>query len=316
MTVRRVPAAVAVVAAGLLLAGCGGTATSAPTGTSATASASAVSPPRATGSTGPSVAASGGAVEVDGAAWEHVHGLALDGPRLIVGTHQGLWAQDPGQAPIQVSATAFDVMGLALTGDRWLASGHPATGQDAPNDLGLQASTDAGVTWTPVSLEGEVDFHRLVAAGDTVMGMSAHDGKLLRSTDGGTTWDDLGKPALFDLALDPAKPATVVATTEQGPVRSTDGGATFTPIAGAPLIAFLAWTDTAVYGLAPDGTIHASTDGGMTWKQRGTAGDGQPAALAAAGDTVVALTGTTVEQSTDGGATFTPRLAIHGTQAH
>jgi photosystem II stability/assembly factor-like uncharacterized protein len=287
-------------AAALLLAGCSTAGTSAPTEPPAQATSS--------GSAAP--------VQVDGAAWEHVHGLALDGQRLVVGTHQGLWGQDPGQKPVEVSDTAFDVMGLALDGDRWLASGHPAAGQDAPPDLGLQASTDEGVTWAPVSLEGEVDFHRLVAAADTVMGMSAHDGTLLRSTDGGTTWDGLGTPALFDLAVDPAKPKTVVATTQQGPVRSTDGGITFTPIPDAPLVALLAWTNSTLYGLAPDGTLQASTDGGTTWEARGNAGSGQPAALAADGDTVVALTGSVVTQSSDGGASFTPRLIIAGAQGH
>ena len=302
---RRRALAATTVAAALVLAGC-----------SATGTGPAAEPPSTPAATSTGAEPKGTAVQVDGTAWEHVHGLALDGQRLVVGTHQGLWGQDPGQDPVQVSDTAFDVMGLALDGDRWLASAHPAAGQDAADDLGLQASTDAGVTWAPVSLQGEVDFHRLVAAADTVMGMSAHDGKLLRSTDGGTTWDDLGTPALFDLAVDPAQPRTVVATTQKGPVRSTDGGTTFTPIPDAPLVAFLAWTNRTLYGLAPDGTLQASTDGGTTWEARGNAGSGQPGALAADGDTVVALTGSVVTQSTDGGATFAPRLNLIGAQGH
>lgn len=312
---RRRPVVALALAAGLVLAGCGGATT---TGGEPAAPVSSLAPTTAApvGTAASDPGSAGPAVEVDGAAWAHVHTLALDGEQLLVGTHRGLFAQQPGAEPERVSDTAFDVMGLARDGDRLLASGHPAEGEDLPADLGLRESTDGGATWATVSLEGEVDFHRLVAANGTVMGMSAHDGTLLRSTDGGTAWDDLGTPPLFDLALDPSDPRVVVATTEQGPVRSTDGGGTFEPIDGAPLIAFLAWTGTTLYGLAPDGRIHVSDDSGATWSARGSVGSGQPAALAADGDTVVALAGTVVAESTDGGATFRARLSLHGAEGH
>ena len=31
----------------------------------------------------------------------HVHNLAFDGSTLILGTHEGLWSQSPGQAPVR-----------------------------------------------------------------------------------------------------------------------------------------------------------------------------------------------------------------------
>ncbi len=234
-----------------------------------------------------------------------MHNLAYDGPALLLGTHEGLYRQEPGEAAAAAQRDPFDVMGLTNDGSRWLASGHPASGEELPADLGLRASDD-GATWTTLSLLGEVDFHRLTAAGSTVLGVAAHDGALLRSTDAGSTFTRLDNPGVFDLALDPGDPTSALATTQTGPVSSTDAGS-WAPVAGAPLLALLAWTSSGVYGIAPDGTVHRSTDGGATWAQRGSTG-GQPAAAAADGDRVAVLVGGTVLESTDGGSAFTSRL--------
>ena len=185
--------------------------------------------------------------------WEHVHNLAVDGDRVLLGSHVGLWQQRPGQSSTLASDARFDVMGLTRDGSRWLASGHPANGDEGPADLGLLQSTDEGRTWQPVSLSGQIDFHRLTASGSTIVGLSAHDGALLKSTDDGLSWSNLGSPPLFDVALDPTDSTTLLATTDAGPVRSTDGGVTFTPVTGAPLLALLAWSDAGVVGVDPAG---------------------------------------------------------------
>lgn len=291
-------------AAGVLaLAGCG---TTAPTSATSSAPAPAASSTAASGSAAPS-GAPVAAVDVKGAGWAHVHNLAYVGDgNLLLGTHEGLYQQAPGQQPALLSETPFDVMGLAYDGTRWLASGHPGKDEDLPADLGLRTSPD-GRTWTTVSLLGEVDFHRLTAAGSTILGVSAHDGALLRSTDTGSTFARLDNPGIFDVALDPSDPTTALATTQAGPVISRDSASTWAPASGAPLLAFLAWTSSAVYGIAPDGTVHRSTDSGATWGQRGSTG-GQPAAAAADGDRIAVLVDGTVLESTDGGTTFTPRL--------
>ena len=295
--IRPTPLASLVLAAGLVLTGCS---TSTDPG-ARPASTIPATPPAASSS-----ASTSGPVAAD-PAWAHVHNLTLDGDRLLIGTHEGLWAQLPGQPAEQVSEEPFDVMGFAQAGDTMYASGHPGDGQDAPPDLGLRSSTDAGKTWSTVSLEGQVDFHRIRADETVVQGLSAHDGKLLRSTDTGKTWTDLGTPAVFDFALDPKDPAHLIGTTQTGPMRSTDGGATFQPIPEAPLLAFLAWSGTTLHAIGADGTVQASTDSGDTWTQLAQL-QGQPQALAADGALVVALAGTTIWESTDGGKTFTPRV--------
>jgi photosystem II stability/assembly factor-like uncharacterized protein len=263
--------------------------------------------PAATTTEGEASPASGAEPVTAPAEWEHVHNLTLDGSRLLVGTHEGLWVQSLDQPAQLVSDPPFDVMGLALSGPRMLASGHPGAGQDLPADLGLQQSTDDGVTWTSVSLAGEVDFHRLSVSGRVLLGLSASDGRLLRSPDGGATWADLGTPPLYDLAVSPTDAETVIGTTEQGPVSSDDGGTTFTPLADAPLLALLSWTPSHLYGVTPDGALHTSTDEGATWDEAGTV-PGQPAAIAAQGKHVVVLAGDTIFESTNGGANFAPRI--------
>jgi hypothetical protein len=298
---RRAVAAVALGVAAFTVTGC---AASSSTGAPSSAAAAPTTTRSAAG-TGSSAPAES-PVEVTGGAWSHVHNLAYDGPALLLGTHEGLYRQEPGQPPRLLSDTPFDVMGLTNDGARWLASGHPGTGEDLPGDLGLRASDD-GTTWTTLSLLGEVDFHRLTAVGSTIVGVAAHDGALLRSTDAGSTFTRLDNPGVFDVALDPGDPASALATTQTGPVSSTDAGTTWRPASGAPLLAFLAWTSAGVYGVAPDGTVHRSTDRGDTWGQRGSTG-GQPAAVAADGDRVAVMVGGTVLESTDGGSAFTSRL--------
>lgn len=263
------------------------------------------------GSTVPAAAAAtavaGQAVDVTGAAWEHVHNIAFDGDALLLGTHQGLYRQEPGRQPALLSEAPFDVMGLTYDGERWLASGHPAAGEELPADLGLRSSPD-GRTWGSVSLTGEVDFHRLAAAGTTVLGVAAHGGTLLRSGDSGRSWITLQNPGVFDIAIDPADASRVIATTQTGPALSQDGGSSWTPLAGAPLVAFISWTPSGLLALSPDGTVVASADSGATWQTRGSVG-GQPAALAASGVKIAALVGDRVLQSDDGGRTFVARIS-------
>ena len=245
---------------------------------------------------------------VDAPDWGHIHNLFLKGETLFIGSHDGLWKQEQQQEPVLVSGPAFDVMGLTQNGDRWLASGHPGPEMDSPGNLGLMASGDGGVTWQSVSLSGEVDFHRLVAADNVVVGLSAHDRTLLRSEDGGQTWLNLGSPPLYDLAIDPTNAKAVVATTSDGLVYSADAGRTFTPIASPALLAFLAWTDSGLYSASVDGQVFLSTDAGTTWKARGEI-KGQPESFAADASTVISLVGDSIVESLDGGLSFSPRVS-------
>lgn len=239
---------------------------------------------------------------------DHVHNLAFDGSRLILGTHQGVYAQSGENEPTKISDDAFDVMGFAMAGSTWMASGHPGADMSgAAADLGLMTSNDSGKTWTTVSLNGEADFHRLVALGKVALGINSGTGHLMRTEDGGATWADLGKSSLYDIALAPADASTVIGTSEAGLMRSTDGGKTFTAVTDAPLLALLSVTGMKIVGADVYGAVFESMDAGVTWSEIGKLVS-QPSALAASGKNIAALVDTTVYLSTDSGKTFTKHL--------
>jgi hypothetical protein len=248
----------------------------------------------------------------------HIHGLGIDPAdgRLYVATHKGILAVSKNGDAQRVSDKA-DYMGFTVAGKRtFLGSGHPAPGDDAPGNRGLIKSTDAGQTWKPVSLSGKVDFHALSYAHGTVYGYDSTHG-VLRVSHDGTTWDTRAELAALDITVSPEDPDVVLATTEQGVARSTDGGESFGPGTG-PVLAYLSWADAdALYGVDPGGTLLRSGDGGKTWKQRGHVPGGRPQALTAVdADRLLVATQNGVYASHDGGKTFDRRLAVDAGEGH
>ncbi|MEU0246203.1 F510_1955 family glycosylhydrolase [Streptomyces sp. NPDC006235] len=245
----------------------------------------------------------------------HIHGLALDpaDQRLYIATHEGIYTPDAQRKPTLVGDSKDDFMGFTVAGAKtFYASGHPTTG----GNKGLIKSTDAGTTWTSLSLSGESDFHALDHAHGTVYGYDSTSG-LLRTSKDGRTWKDGAKLQALDIAVSPENPDLLLATTSEGIARSTDGGKTFAS-GKQPVMAFLSWpAKDALYGIDTDGALHRSTDGGTTWKRAGTVPGGQPQALTAVGaDHVLAATQTGVYESKDGGKTFTKRLDVRASAGH
>lgn len=238
----------------------------------------------------------------------HVHGLEVDSAtgEVLVATHTGLFVlPDPeggAEAAPEHVGPVVDLMGFAAAEpDRLLASGHPGPDLDMPDPVGLIESRDGGATWEPLSLAGESDFHALAVAGERVVGF---DGRL-RATEDGDTWELLNEEIQpFSLAVaDDGE--TVLATTQHGPARSTDGGASFEPVQQAPPLALVDWVagSDSVYGVAVDGEVHRSDDAGTTWAPTGRV-EGEPEALHADAEQVLVAAGHRVSRSTDGGETF------------
>lgn len=239
----------------------------------------------------------------------HIHGLAINPAdrKLYAGTHHGVFRIHGKGAPEQIAGRTQDFMGFTITGpDHFLASGHPGPDDtDQPPHLGLLESTDAGRTWRARSLSGEVDFHALEAKHGKVYGYDSQTGQVMVSADK-QHWDRRAQLPIADLAVSPRDPDELLATTQQGPALSTDGGHSFTPIDGAPLLVLIDWTHPKhVVGVAPDGQMQTSADGGRSWTAVGTV-PGRPAALTTHGEAEVYLaTDAGVHRSTDGGRTFT-----------
>jgi photosystem II stability/assembly factor-like uncharacterized protein len=103
----------------------------------------------------------------------------------------------------------------------------------------------------------------------TKSGIVGFDGTLRTSPDG-KTWNSVTTdfvPAV--LAGSPASD-TVLATTEQGIRRSTDGGKTWDAVESGPVIQFAAFASpTEAVGVEPDGIVHYSADAGVTWSRKG-----------------------------------------------
>src|SRR5680860_1028304 len=159
----------------------------------------------------------------------HVHGLDVADGTVFAATHTGLFTVADGQAR-RVGRHYHDLMGFTIVApDEFLASGHPDLLTDdlqkpgRPPLLGLVHSNDGGRTWRPLSLLGKVDFHALEVAHGGVYGWDATGGRFMTSEDR-VTWQARSTVALSDFVVDPADPAGILAVTDDGVLRSDDGG--------------------------------------------------------------------------------------------
>ncbi|MGD8379631.1 MAG: hypothetical protein PVI37_01615 [Gammaproteobacteria bacterium] len=238
----------------------------------------------------------------------------------------------------------------------YVGTGQVAARYDSAAGNGMYRSDDGGRTWTHIGLantrhigrilvDPDNPEHVLVAALGHMFGANTARG-IYRSTDGGRHW----KKALYvnadtgfvDLARDPAHPEVVYAAawqmrmhpwldyymTQAGPgsgiYKSTDGGATWTKVAGKGLPAgSLGRVGLAVARGSEARRIYAtvvaasgrsgfyrSDDGGATWTLENAdpelASDyfGRVTAAPDDRDTVYVV-GRSIHKSTDGGAHFT-----------
>jgi hypothetical protein len=108
----------------------------------------------------------------------------------------------------------------------------------------------------------------------------AFDGTLLTSPDG-KTWTTVATDFAPAVLAGHPNSDTVLATTAAGIQRSTDGGKTWALNGAGPVIQYAAFANpTEAAGVEPDGTVHYSADAGTTWSPRGRI-DGEVLAIAA-----------------------------------
>lgn len=204
---------------------------------------------------------------------EHIHALIEDPDTdgLLIASHTGIYGLSmSGDIDGPIGGHEFDAMGFALTDDAFLASGHP--GPETPAELGspnlgIIRSDDAGQTWSPVSLNGEEDFHVLTTGPDgTVYGVGSTRPDLLISTDQGRTWATGATVPMAALAV---TETGLYAATEAGLQHSSDNGQSFSPLDDAPLLYALAVGDGVLAGVSPDGMIWTKDTTGV-WTEQGT----------------------------------------------
>ncbi|HEX2295116.1 MAG TPA: hypothetical protein VHN37_07390 [Actinomycetota bacterium] len=222
-----------------------------------------------------------------GCTWRSV--LRLDGTGL------------PPQARVTRLATTGDSVLAAVTGpyvltsaDRGATWTESRAGLDVPGEpVGLYAAPSGAAAYLVV--RQELDDGALEGAGLGGPGLGATATALYRSMDGGATWTRRGsiggsvtgprasgagaatEPAsIWDLAIDPADPAHLLAATSGGLLRSTDAGATWAEAIsdpGARTRAVDMWRgaggSTAAIAVDPsDGTVYETSEGGGAWTER------------------------------------------------
>jgi hypothetical protein len=242
----------------------------------------------------------------------HIHGVGRNpaDDALFVATHTGLFRMGSSdRSPERVAGLYQDTMGFTIVGrDHFLGSGHPGSIENDPPFLGLIESRNAGNTWRPISLRGDVDFHVLEAEGKTVYGFGSdwdtREARFLRSDDTGRTWTRLTPPeGLIGLAIDPQDPRVSVALGEQRGWISRDGGASWRPL---PIPGgMVTWTrELGLIAVDLGGIIRTSTEPTGEWNEVGRL-PGTPAALEGVGDELLAATHESqVVSSRDGGKTW------------
>lgn len=211
---------------------------------------------------GEAIAATGSSNDASGSlAITHIHRAVRDGDSILVASHQGLFrlARHGSLAPV---GPPIDLMGFAIAADgTYLASGHPPPQSDLPQPVGLIQSTDHGRTWSLRSRGGQSDFHALTALGRGVMAFD----EALRFSPDRVSWQDrtISAPPR-DLAAGPD--GTVLATTEQGLLASTDHGLTWRTVSTPQLLLTVDWAGPrAIVGASTTGVVMVSWDAGATW---------------------------------------------------
>jgi photosystem II stability/assembly factor-like uncharacterized protein len=140
-------------------------------------------------------------------------------------------------------------------------------------------------------------------------------GGVVRSSDGGVTWQQLHGPYedVHSLSVTPARSHTLYAATARQPWRSDDGGETWTaigaglphryivPVAVAPDDPDLVLVSCSTSFQRQTGRLARSTDGGRTWQEPQWPGPGDDMAVAIAWDMAEARV---VYAGTDGGKLY------------
>ncbi|MBU1307799.1 MAG: exo-alpha-sialidase [Alphaproteobacteria bacterium] len=208
---------------------------------------------------------------VDLSALAHIHGIAFtqspaDG--LILATHHGVYSVDLAGASTLISQPD-DFMGFTgLGGNRFIASGHPATG----GNLGVLLSDNGGADWNRLAdgANGPVDFHAMTVSGvdgQTIYGLY---GGLQLSRYGGTSWTQIGPgvDGTIDIAATPDKAGSLYAGTRSGLMFSTDFGLTWTLQGpeGIPVTAVETTTSGSVYSFFAGAGLYIRSADGM-WSE-------------------------------------------------
>lgn len=177
-------------------------------------------------------------------------------------------------------------------------------------------TTDGGANWNQRPVTGDVppsDFNYIRCATANLCLIATKTGeRLVRTSDGGTTWTAITPSTQKIFAVAFQSGTTVVGVGENGAtVVSGDGGQTYTTV-GTRLAGtynrLRATSQQLVYAMGDNGQIARTTDGGETWSTVGvpTSEDVRDASFATQSDGYALDTAGNVFMTTDEGASWVP----------
>lgn len=232
----------------------------------------------------------------------HIHQIEIFQNRIILGTHEGLFGYSTDGKHSKISGATFDVMGLAVSGSKIYASGHPGPGDKRPGLLGLLVSADGGKKWRQVSLLGKVDFHLLEVAGDVILGGDSASGSLFYSDDGGLSWSSRGKNFYTAVALSPRANGAAIAISNGKLFIFKEGFKKGEEISAMNKASNLVWVESGLY-ITRGNQIMVSQDLGKTWSMKSKFNE-DIGSLRGDSQNLIVTIGADIYRSKNGGKSF------------
>ncbi len=135
----------------------------------------------------------------------------------------------------------------------------------------MRKSIDGGATWAAVPTAGHVDNHCIeFFPGSSATILCGNDGGLFKTTNSGTSWTSLNKglaiTQFYRLGISKTVPGTTICgAQDNGNMKSNAG--VFTNITNADgMEVFVDWSSAnTIYCGTQNGSLHRSTDGGLTF---------------------------------------------------
>jgi len=242
----------------------------------------------------------------------HIHDMVVEPDSgLLVASHSGLYRIAAIDRAELVNAEQHDLMAMtALNNGDLLVGGHPDLRLDKyiidgrPPFLGLTTSTDSGETWQVLDLLGETDFHAIV---ETTAGLFvAETSGRIMFRDVAGNWADLGEMQARDLAIDPTNSDLQIAPDYDAALwASTDGAATWEPIAGSPALLEVEWTAAdRLVGIDGDGAVWDAREPGGPWTNIAAGPTNPETLLIEGGSWWVSVRGGAIFRTDDEGSTW------------